>query len=93
MEEARDTVLKEGLVYNNERLQVSVTRDRNVGNPSELLISTTLVANNLPQRESQAAITQALKQVFGEGNIIGFSFSTTLKITPPSKQDGATSSA
>ena len=75
MEEARDTVLKEGLVYNNERLQVSVTRDRSVGNPSELLISTTLVANNLPQRESQAAITQALKQVFGEGNIIGFSFS------------------
>ena len=73
-EEARDTVLKEGLVYNNERLQVSVTRDRSAGNPSELRISTTLVANNLPQRESQAAITQALKQIFGEGNIVGFSF-------------------
>ena len=26
-EEARDIVLKEGLAYNNERLQVSITRD------------------------------------------------------------------
>ena len=74
MEEARDTVLKDGLIYNNERLQVSIPRDRNAGNPSELWISTTLVANNLPQRESQAAITKAIKQVIGEGNIVGISF-------------------
>jgi hypothetical protein len=62
MEEARDMVLNDGLIYNNERLQVSIPRDRNVGNPSELRISTTLVANNLPQRESQAAITKALSK-------------------------------
>jgi len=74
MEEARDMVLNDGLIYNNERLQVSIPRDRNVGNPSELRISTTLVANNLPQRESQAAITKALKQIIGEGNIVGISF-------------------
>ena len=74
MEEARDTVLKDGLIYNNERLLVSIPRDRNVGNPSELRISTTLVANNLPQRESQAAITKAIKQIIGEGNIVDISF-------------------
>ena len=51
-EEARNIVLKEGLTYNNERLQVSIPRDRGVGNPSELRISTTLVANHLPQRET-----------------------------------------
>ena len=73
-EEAREVVLKEGLHYNNERLQVSITRDRTGANPSELRISTTLVANNLPQREPQAAITKALKQTFGEDNIVGFSF-------------------
>lgn len=76
-EEARDTVFKDGLFYNNEKLQVSIPRDRNVGNPSELRISTTLVANNLPQRESQAAITNAIKQVIGEDNIVGISFGYT----------------
>jgi hypothetical protein len=72
-EEARDTVLKDGLIYNNEKLQVSIPRDRNVGNPSELRISTTLVANNLPQREPQAAI----KQVIGEDNIVDITFGYT----------------
>ena len=56
---------------------MSIPRDRNVGNPSELRISTTLVANNLPQRESQAAITNAIKQVIGEDNIVGISFGYT----------------
>lgn len=73
-EEARNVVLKEGVTYNNERLQVSVTRDRSGGNPSELRISTTLVANNLPQREPQSAITKAIMQAFGEANVVGFSF-------------------
>ena len=77
MEEARDNVLKDGLIYNNERLQVSVTRDRNVGNPSELQISTTLVANNLLQRESQASIIKAIKQIFGEDNVVGITFGNT----------------
>ena len=77
MEEARDLVLKEGIVYNNERLQVSITRDRNGGNPSELRISTTLVANNLPQRETPTAIIKAIKQIFGEDNIVGISFGNT----------------
>jgi hypothetical protein len=49
-EEARDLVLKDGLTFNHEKLQVSVTRNRGNGNPSELRISTTLVVNNLPQR-------------------------------------------
>ena len=73
-EEARDTVLKEGLTFNHEKLHVSVTRDRGTGNPSELRISTTLVANNLPQRESQASITKAIKLAFGADNIVGVSF-------------------
>ena len=73
-EEARDVVLNEGLIFKHEKLHVSITRSRGVGNPSELRISTTLVANNLPQRESQASITKAIKQAFGEDNIVGVSF-------------------
>ena len=75
-EEARDIVLNEGLTFNHEKLQVSVTRDRGTGNPSELRISTTLVANNLPQRESQASIIKAIKHAFGADNIVGVSFGT-----------------
>ena len=73
-EEARDTVLKDGLTYNHEKLQVSITRDRGASNPSELRISTTLVANNLPQRETQTTITRVIKQTFGTDNIVGISF-------------------
>ena len=75
-EEARDIVLSDGLTFKHEKLHVSVTRDRGTGNPSELRISTTLVANNLPQRESQASITKAIKQAFGADNIVGVSFGT-----------------
>ena len=53
---------------------MSVIRERGVGNPSELRINTTLVANHLPQRETQTTITKAIKQIFGEGNIVGVSF-------------------
>ena len=77
MEEARYIVLREGLTYNNEKLLVSIPCDRNVGNPSELRISTTLVTNNIPQREPQAAITKAMKHLFGENNIMGIEFGNT----------------
>ena len=74
-EEARDLVLQEGIIYNHEILQVSITRDRGVANPSKLCISTMLVANNFPQRETQTAIIRSMRQVFGADNIVGFSFS------------------
>ena len=73
-EEARDLVLMEGIIFNHEKIQVSITKDRGIGNPSELRISTTLVANNLPQRETQSAITRAIKHIFGADNIVGISF-------------------
>ena len=73
-EEARDEILTNGLTYRSEKLKVSITKDKAVGNLSELRISTTLVANNLPQRESQSAITKALKRLFGEDNITGITF-------------------
>ena len=50
-EEARDDILSNSLTYHSERLKVSITKDKDMGNLSELRISTTLVANNLPQRE------------------------------------------
>ena len=75
-EEARDTVLTDGLTFNQEKLHVCITRDRGAGNQSELRISTTLVANNLPQRETQASITKAIKHAFGEDNIVGVSYGT-----------------
>ena len=64
-EEARDLVINEGLTFNHEKLQVDITRDRGAGNPSELRISLTLVANNLPQRELQASITKAINKHLG----------------------------
>ena len=73
-EEARDDILNNGLIYRSEKLKVSITRDKNIGNISELRISTTLVANNLPQRESQSTITKALKRLFGEENITDITY-------------------
>ena len=73
-EEARDDLLNNGLTYRSEKLKVSLTKDKDSVNLSELRISTTLVANNLPQRESQSTITHALKRLFGEENITGVSF-------------------
>ena len=84
-EEARNYILQDGLAFNREKLQVSITRDRGTGNPSELRISTTLVVNNLPQRETQTTITKAIKHVFGADNIVGISFGRN---NQPDKQAG-----
>ena len=73
-EEAKEDILTNGLIYHSERLNVSITKDKDIGSISELKISTTLVANNLPQREFQAAITKALKRLFGDENITGVFF-------------------
>ena len=73
-EEAQDDILTNGLTFQSERLKVSITKDKDTGNPSELRISTTLVANNLPQRESQSTIIKSLKRFFGEENITGVTF-------------------
>ena len=75
-EEARDIMLKDMLVFNNEKLQVSITKDRGADNPSELLIITTLITNNLPQRKIQTFIIRAIKQLFGANNIVAISFGT-----------------
>ena len=84
-EDARDLILKDGLTFNHEKLQVSAPRDRGTGNASELRISTTLVANNLPQRETQTTITKAIKHAFGADNIVGVSFGTN---NQPDRQSG-----
>ena len=73
-EEARDNMLKDGIAFNQEKLQVSITRYRGTSNPSELCISTTLVANNIPQRKTQTTISKVIKQTFGADNIFDISF-------------------
>ena len=73
-EEAREDIITNGLTYHSEKLKVSITKDKDIGNLSELRISTTLVANNLPQCESQSTITKALKRLFGEENITGITY-------------------
>lgn len=69
-----DAIMKYGLTYHYEKLQVSATWDKDTTAPSELRISTTLVAHNLPQKETQMDIVIALTNKFGEGNIFGFNF-------------------
>ena len=66
-EEARDNILNNGLTFQSERLKVSITKDKDTGNPLELRISTTLVVNNLPQRESQSTITNFSQEVVRGG--------------------------
>ena len=73
-EEAREDILNHGLTYHSERLTVSITKDKGMENPSELRISTTFVASNLPQRESQSTITQFLKKIIGADNITDITF-------------------
>ena len=73
-EEAKADILGIGLTFNSERLKVSIIKDKNVGKPSELRISTTLVANNLIQRESQSTIIKSFKRLFGEENVTGVTF-------------------
>jgi hypothetical protein len=67
-------IISNGLIYRSERLKVSITKNKDIGNLSELRIKTTLVANNLPQRESQSTITKALKRFFGDDNITGITY-------------------
>ena len=73
-EEAKADDLANGLTFHAERLKVSITKDNDVGNLSELRINTTFVANNLPQRESQSTIIKSLKRLFGEENVTGITF-------------------
>ena len=72
--ESKDDILNNGLTYHSKRLKVSITKEKDMGNLSELRICTTLVANSLPQRESQLAITKTLKKLFGDENITRFTF-------------------
>ena len=73
-EESRNDILTNGLTYRSERLKVNITKGKDADNISELRISTTLIATNLPQREPQVTITKTLKKLFGEDNITGITF-------------------
>ena len=73
-EDAREDLLRNGLSYHSEHLQVSATKDKDTANTSDLRISTTLVANNLPQRESQSTIVKSLQRLIGVENISGVTF-------------------
>lgn len=64
MKDARNIVVKEMFIFNHKMVQVSITWDRGVRNPSELHISMTLVVNNLPQHEAQTAIAKSIRQIF-----------------------------
>lgn len=73
-DEARDNLLKCGLIYNWEKIKVSITRYNEVGTTLELRISKTLIAHNLPEKEAQTTIMKIVKKLFGEDNITTISF-------------------
>lgn len=83
-EEARVSILEPNLLYNHEKLKVSVAYDHDVSNPSDLYINTTLIVNNLPQKVSQVVIVKTIKKLFGEDSIVEVSFGYTSK----HKEDG-----
>ena len=68
-EEPWDTLLKCGIICNREKVKVSIMRDKETGNPSELCISTPLVINNLSQKKSQILIVKTIIKPFEEDNI------------------------
>lgn len=78
-EEARGDLINNGLTYHSEHLEVRIKKDKDKGNPSGLWISITLVAKNLPQRESQYMITKTFKQILGRDNIFGTNFKYSSK--------------
>jgi hypothetical protein len=89
-EETRLLILEHGSLYNRENIKVSVTHDRDSGNPSKLHFSSTLVVNNLPQKKSYFAIVRNIKKVFNKDNIVGVSFKHIPSIRRIDKPDGFT---
>ena len=73
-EDAREDILRNDLFYHSERLRVSATKDKDNGSTFDLRINTTLVAHNLPQRESQSTIVTSLRRLIGAENITGVTF-------------------
>lgn len=67
--ESKDSILEHDLLYNHEKIMVSITHDRDANNPSELCINITLVVNNLPQKDSQFAIVKIITKLFSADNI------------------------
>ena len=66
--EAWNNLLTNRLNFYNEKLKVNILKDKDTGiHLSKLRISTTLVANNLPQQESQSTMSKTLKCIFGVG--------------------------
>lgn len=63
--ESQESIFNQGIFYHRAKLRVSITREKEATMPSELHISTTLLVNNLPQKESQNAIVITLKKKFG----------------------------
>lgn len=74
--ETQETFLQCGFTYNWEKIKASIIQDKQVGNTLDLWINTTLIANNLPQRESQATFVKFIKKIFKEDNIIDVTFGT-----------------
>ena len=79
--ETRDVIFKYGIGLQHEKIEVSMTRDKESTAPSELRISTTLVANNLPQNETQTSIVMVFKNKFGDGNTVSFNFNNNVNHT------------
>lgn len=79
MNEFRENIFNNGLTYHSEYLNVSITIDDDIGNLSEVKISTTLLVNNLPQRKSHPTIIKALKCLFEDENVTKITFKYNFK--------------
>lgn len=74
IEDAHEDLFTVGFIFHHQKYKVSIIKDKDTSNPSDLQISTTLVTNDLPQRESKITITKTLKCNFGENNIFRVCF-------------------
>lgn len=70
-----DANLQSNLTYNyKKKLKVRICAIAKTGHPTEVHISTILVANNLPPQESKLVIVKTIEKIFGEDNVVGVSF-------------------
>lgn len=73
-EEARDAHLTCGITYIQENIKINIMKDKHAKISLDLHINTTLVAHNIPPKESQTTIVKTINTFSGEDNLFVVSF-------------------
>lgn len=92
-QEWSEDILINGPIYHSERLKISITKDKEMDNLSSFRINTTIVANNLHQRESHQPSPKSSSTFLERKTSRESHLDTTPTIESTAKLDGATFNA